>query len=469
MCSGSSTNCSSCITPYYLNGSSCVTGCSGSTYGYNYTCQNCSLNCALCTDANTCTSCATNYYLLNGTCRTSCLSGYYVDTTSNRCIQCPLPCLVCTNRTVCSSCQSPYMLSGTTCISNCSIGYYYNSSLSSCVNCSLPHCSYCTASGCLNCQSNYYSVYTNNILTNCTILCPTGSYGDSISMNCTNCFTNCLACSNYSWCNNCSSGTYLLIVSGSSINQCVPQCPLSYYQSPNNNVCQLCPTYCQVCVNSTVCTTCNGTYYLYSFYNGMTGCVQNCPTAYATPTLIDGTGKCSPCPSNCQACIDSNTCTQCTTSPYIIYNGQCIPSNCLNCQVCDFSSNICNTCNAGYYLYGQSCYQYCPDGYYGDNSTGICTICMTDCLLCSSASVCTLCITNYIFVNGSGCVNLGFLNFGTVGNMSGFTSNITQIVGTVYVATSAGPIAFGALTSTYGPMQFCQFMYLLGGSSGDNP
>ena len=52
--------------------------------------------------------------------------------------------------------------------------------------------------------------------------------------------------------------------------------------------------------------------------------------------------------------------------------------------------------------------------------------------------------------------------------MSGFTSNITQIMGTVYVSTSAGPIAFGALSSTYGVMQVCQFMYLLQGSSGGN-
>jgi len=65
-------------------------------------------------------------------------------------------------------------------------------------------------------------------------------------------------------------------------------------------------------------------------------------------------------------------------------------------------------------------------------------------------------------------VNEGYLTFGVLGNMSGFTSNITQIVGTVYVSTSAGPIAFGALTSTYGPMQFCQFMYLLQGSTGGN-
>jgi len=228
ICSTSS-NCSSCITPYYLSNNSCIAGCPNGTYGSNYICLNCSLNCLLCTDANSCTSCATDYYLLNGTCRSSCPSGYYLDTSSNRCIQCSLPCLICSTRTSCSSCQSPYQLSGTTCISNCSIGYYYNTSLSACMNCTLPHCSYCIASGCLNCQNNYYSIYTNNVLTSCVIICPTGFYGDPISMNCTNCFTNCLSCSNGSWCNNCATGTYLLLVSGSTVNQCVPNCPLTYY------------------------------------------------------------------------------------------------------------------------------------------------------------------------------------------------------------------------------------------------
>jgi hypothetical protein len=52
--------------------------------------------------------------------------------------------------------------------------------------------------------------------------------------------------------------------------------------------------------------------------------------------------------------------------------------------------------------------------------------------------------------------------------MSGFTSNITQIMGTVYVATSSGPIAFGALSSTYGVMQVCQFMYFMQGSTAGN-
>lgn len=52
--------------------------------------------------------------------------------------------------------------------------------------------------------------------------------------------------------------------------------------------------------------------------------------------------------------------------------------------------------------------------------------------------------------------------------MSGFTSNVTEIMATVYVGTSAGPIAFGALSSTYGVMQVCQFMYLMQGSTSGN-
>ena len=52
--------------------------------------------------------------------------------------------------------------------------------------------------------------------------------------------------------------------------------------------------------------------------------------------------------------------------------------------------------------------------------------------------------------------------------MSGFTSNITEVMATVYVSTSVGPIAFGALSNTYGIMYVCQFMYFLQGSCGNN-
>jgi hypothetical protein len=94
---------------------------------------------------------------------------------------------------------------------------------------------------------------------------------------------------------------------------------------------------------------------------------------------------------------------------------------------------------------------------------------MTNCVACFYKDTCVECINGYIFVNTTTtCENEGYINFGSLGNMSGFTSNVTEIMATVYVSTSAGPIAFGALTSTYGVMQVCQFMYLMQGSSDGN-
>jgi hypothetical protein len=54
--------------------------------------------------------------------------------------------------------------------------------------------------------------------------------------------------------------------------------------------------------------------------------------------------------------------------------------SCLNCSkeciLCnDFKSTNCSQCNAGYYLYLNSCLTICPDGYYGKNSTWECDIC----------------------------------------------------------------------------------------------
>lgn len=34
-------------------------------------------------------------------------------------------------------------------------------------------------------------------------------------------------------------------------------------------------------------------------------------------------------------------------------------------------------------------------------------------------------------------------NYGAAANMSGFTSNITETMATIYLSTSVGPVAFG--------------------------
>jgi hypothetical protein len=247
----------------------------------------------------------------------------------------------------------------------------------------------------------------------------------------------------------------------------VTVCPYGYYQNTSNYQCSSCPSNCLSCSNQSTCIVCSSYYYQY-ISSGAVSCVSNCPDMYYTPTVVDGTGQCGACGTNCYACVDGQTCTQCILSSYVIVSGTCTPYNCVHCLTCNNNNNTCGQCLPSYYLFNNGCLASCPDSYYADNSTGQCLSCVTNCLLCEEANSCMLCISGYIFVNGSSCENAGFIEFGVLGNMSGFTSNITMIMAIVYVSTSAGPIAFGAVGSTYGPMQFCQFMYLIQGSSGGN-
>lgn len=61
-----------------------------------------------------------------------------------------------------------------------------------------------------------------------------------------------------------------------------------------------------------------------------------------------------------------------------------------------------------------------------------------------------------------------FIEFGVLANMSGFTSNITEVTATVYVGTSVGPMVFGEMATTYFNIEFTQFMYFHDSASGGN-
>ena len=52
--------------------------------------------------------------------------------------------------------------------------------------------------------------------------------------------------------------------------------------------------------------------------------------------------------------------------------------------------------------------------------------------------------------------------------MSGWTSNVTEIMATTMVATSALPIAFG-ISSSSALTSLCQTMYFMAGSTDGNP
>ena len=73
-------------------------------------------------------------------------------------------------------------------------------------------------------------------------------------------------------------------------------------------------------------------------------CVQTCPSAHATPSVIDGTGLCAKCPSGCSACSDASTCIECVSSVEVVVQGSCIPGNCQNCVNCSETENACLQC-----------------------------------------------------------------------------------------------------------------------------
>lgn len=140
--------CSSCYmdsaitTLNYLSGSSCVSGCSSSQYEVNFTCYDCSSDCASCAlvDYN-CSSCANGSYLYNSVCVSDCPPLFYADSLTNECKQCVSPCSLCSN-TTCLYCDSGYVLTHlSACELSCPTGYYNHSNV--CEQCGV-NCSDCT-------------------------------------------------------------------------------------------------------------------------------------------------------------------------------------------------------------------------------------------------------------------------------------------------------------------------------------
>ena len=191
------------------------------------------------------------------------------------------------------------------CISSNCTGGYYDFSLNSCRNCSVNNCGYCTNSSCSYCKNGYYSVYSSSLIVYCQSNCPDGTYKDNATYNCSSCFTNCKQCENSTWCNTCRQNFFLLSVERSSVNECVDTCPQGYYV--NSSTCKPCLSNCINCPNSQNCITCKPDYFLLITGNS-SKCVQNCPTAYFTPSDLTGTGQCGPCNTNCISCLDIATC-----------------------------------------------------------------------------------------------------------------------------------------------------------------
>ena len=274
-CDALYTNCNTC-TNTTATAASC-TSCKPSFYLASTTsCMPCSSNCNTCT-STTCTSCISPYLPSGSACTCNAAASMVYQTSTNTCVVCSS---IVSN---CASCNS-----GVVSCTNCQIQFYLANSML-CQPCPTT-CSACSTSiFCTACKNNLDLTASNTC--QCDVA---NSEFLLVSIN------QCVLCSDYfSYCDSCSYDVSLSAVDCTS-------CMAGFYITTFPTKCNLCPTQCSACLNQTYCQDCN-TGYLLNIVNFTCDCA-NC--SYCTTTLL--LPNCADCISGIP-----DICTLCTPGSYI--------------------------------------------------------------------------------------------------------------------------------------------------------
>lgn len=205
--------------------------------------------------------------------------------------------------------------------------------------------------------------------TECLDACLDGQYANKTSRKCLVCDSNCHTCNNTaSECLSCymEAGAYVFL--HGSI--CIQRCPVGFYGETSNSTCQVCADGCKTCEGSTskdclTCLTFNSTAY-YRWANETT-CDTFCPDGQFASLILNH--QCDYCSSNCVTCVGR-------------------ADNCTADGGCRFGQFFNNET--------YQCVSVCPNGLYGNTSSGFCENCADGCTLCFgfSLSDCTKCGPN---------------------------------------------------------------------------
>ncbi|CAD8093460.1 unnamed protein product [Paramecium primaurelia] len=456
------TNCQSCVTGFYLDGSICR-DCTQLSY------------CLECSNSTICTKCDSTHYVSNGQCLTcqprcdtcnnsatcnSCLSGKYLNSL-NTCSTCQSPCLTCsgTDGLTCSSCENKYYLNVSTCTqcvspcltcttavscSSCVDGTYLNGQ--ECLSCNFA-CTKCSgfASTCSSCTAGYYLSGTSCLI--CTSPCGTcvDTSTKCLSCNtltkyldnnaCLNCVQPCQTCSNAAYCLSCISTYYL--TAQNTCSQCVSPCVTcttqtsclscidGYYLSGTQ--CLICDSNCRTCWNrADYCMTCTQRQYL-TTENKCAACTSPCSSCVNSATSCTScldlfyyeANSCKRCISPCWTCDSANICKLCLSGKYYDQTQKyCLDCDKTSCVTCTGTATTCLSCASGKYLENNTCKtcdpkciactslttcQSCSVGYYYNGSE--CLACTLPCIECNSGSICTKCQNDLYKLSLSQCIS----------------------------------------------------------------
>ena len=470
-CDGPADNaCLSCNSNTFLFPSTqgqCVNPCPDGYYGdYSvlkclpcYTSSTSPFTCKTCIAASnfSCITCGPGQYLFpvtpSGQCIDNCPPGYYKDDLTNRCLKCfensadnPYSCKTCIgpSSNQCTACLSGTFLSGGECTIPCPPGSWPDTSTNICANCyyntvgPLFSCVTCTtgaSNNCLSCNSGNFLHPTP--IGECIASCPDGYWGDASTNTCQMCYQNTanLALS----CLTCDGGTSSSCLSCGpeaflSGGKCLEVCSPTQWNDPMTGVCQEC--WQSAIGPAYSCLTCLG--------GGPSQCSSCGSGTFLYPALL---GEClGACPAGYYGNTTTNTCELCEQDHSNLT---------FSCVTCDGGTlNDCLSCKDGAYLHpaaGGACLPSCPTGFWADNSANICQQCYQS---ASEPFTCAACNGPY-FNHCLACNAPGFLDPLTDSCVSvcptgywGDTSN--RICLTCY-STEDPYAVHGTCRSCYGP------------------
>ena len=357
--------------------------------------------------------------------KTQTVQGWVVGSTVFS--KCPTNCKVCTSSTTCDVCESPTSPildlkvykknSPHECIQCLKEDSRFVNADGFCEDCNIVDCQECDHSGCTKCKDGFNFLEGTKDCVQCNAV--EGRFVDSDGV-CKVCLENCKTCLNKMECQECKSG--LNVLKGTSNPQECVDCSSKHAHFVNslNNLCGPCLTDCDRCSKAGECLECKVGFKVEAGSANPQECKQ-CPREGHFVSQNDN--KCYPCPTNCQSCSSTMTCSTCLPNYKIKSDSQnpqeCItcprpsyyidPSNpkvceaCIpNCESCQ-SKTECLSCSAGFYpVKGASPHECSKCDQEGEIlEGGECLRCPEGCADCDDSSFCKRCSEGKILLVGS--------------------------------------------------------------------